>query len=560
MIFGRPRSHAAIAAALLLSGGVSVAQDNSANSLEPLDPRQWDADRAAHLLRRAGFGGPASEVARLTSAGLEAAVDELVNYHSTFWTNDPPPIDAIVAESPERDELRQMSEEERRAFVEKRRQAEQRTIEEVRLWWIERMIESPRPLEEKMTLFWHGHFTSGAREVKRSVFMYEQNEFLRKHALANFRDLLMGVSRDRAMLVYLDNNRNVKRQPNENYARELMELFSLGVGNYSEADVKAAARAFTGWGFDDEGFRFRRSVHDEGEKTFLGRKGKLDGQDIIDQILEQPACSRFLARALLEFFCRPEPDKELVERFALVIRRNKFDLRPAMRTLFLSKAFYHPRSRGTLIKSPIELIVSTVRAFDLDVGDLQAVERATRAMGQELLQPPNVKGWDGGTKWITTATLFNRYNVTCALLNGAERPGRPRDRRQPSRLAPERPADAPTEAPAATTEPKPAAAATPAMTMQSQPAGGPRVARKARQATYDPLAVVRTEGLSTAEDIVDHSAKRLLANPLPSVKREALVQWLGGEKHDFRADAPDAGRRVRTMLNLLVSTPEYQMN
>lgn len=557
MIFGRPLLFPTIVAALLLGARVSTAQDNAGNSLDPLDPRQWDADKAAHLLRRAGFGGSPSDVARLNEAGLEVAVDELVNYHGVPWTNDPPPVDPIVAEAPERDELRQMTEEERRAFAEKRRQAEQRTIEEVRLWWLERMIESPRPLEEKMTLFWHGHFTSGAREVKRSVFMYEQNEFLRKHALANFRDLLMGVSRDRAMLVYLDNNRNVKRQPNENYARELMELFSLGVGNFGEADVKAAARAFTGWGFDDAGFRFRRSVHDDGEKTFLGRKGNLDGHDIIDQIVEQPACSRYLARSLLEFFCRPEPEKDLVERFALVIRRNKFDLRPAMRTLLLSKAFYHPRSRGTLIKSPVELIASTARTFELDVADLQLAERAARSMGQELLQPPNVKGWDGGAKWITTATLFNRYNITCGLLNGAERPGRPRDRRQPSRLPPERPSEAPA---AGDDAPREATSAAPAMTMQSQPAAQQRQGRKGRQATYDAMTVVRENGLSTAEDIVDHFAKRVLAVPLPSAKREALVQWLGGEKNDFRTDAPDAARRVRMMLNLLVSTPEYQLN
>src|SRR5262249_39919791 len=153
------------------------------------------------------------------------------------------------------------------------------------------------------------HFTSGMREVKNAVFMLDQNQFLRQHGLGKFRDMLVGISKDRAMLSYLDNKSNVKRTPNENYARELMELFTLGVGNYSEDDIKAAARAFTGWSFDRDGFVFRSAAHDEGQKHFLSKKGNFDGYDIIDTIVEQPACSRFLSRKILEFFCRPKPDK-----------------------------------------------------------------------------------------------------------------------------------------------------------------------------------------------------------------------------------------------------------
>src|SRR5207244_4228717 len=180
------------------------------------------------------------------------------------------------------------------------------------------------------------HFTSGIREVKNAVFIKEQNEFLRRHAVDKFRELLVGISKDRAMLVYLDNAKNNERQPNENYARELMELFTLGVGNYTENDVKAAARALTGWTFDRDGFVFRRRDHDYKPKVFLGRTGKFDGEDIIDIILDQPACSRHIARKILLFFVKSEPEKHLIDAFAAEIRKHKFDIRESMRTLFKS--------------------------------------------------------------------------------------------------------------------------------------------------------------------------------------------------------------------------------
>ncbi|MCH7871016.1 MAG: DUF1800 family protein, partial [Planctomycetes bacterium] len=275
--------------------GIAAADDVAGTSLQKLHKKFWNYENAAHLLRRAGFGGTPEQVQALVNMGHKAAVNSLVDYDRIEWAIAPPPTDPLLLEPPpSREQLRELSEDQRREMQNQRRRAQRRTFEELRLWWIDRMVHSPRAFEEKMTLFWHGHFTSGMREVRNPFFMREQNELLRDHALGNFRDLLVGICRDRAMLVYLDNARNVKRKPNENFARELMELFSLGVGNYTESDIKSAARAFTGWAYDSDGFEFRAKQHDYGRKRFLGKVGRWNGLDIIDMIMAQPACSQFL--------------------------------------------------------------------------------------------------------------------------------------------------------------------------------------------------------------------------------------------------------------------------
>lgn len=528
-----------------LSGmvGVPVVVAGDPNSMKPLAVKEWDREKAAHLLRRAGFGGSPADIDRLFEMGPDAAVDWLTDYHKIGYDVAPPFIDPMVLESPRLAEQRLLTDEERREYQQKRQMAERRTLEEVRLWWIERMARSPRPFEEKMTLFWHGHFTSGAREVRRALFMYEQNDFLRRNAVGNFRDLVVGISKDRAMLLYLDAARSSKRQPNENYARELMELFTLGVGNYSEADIKAAARAFTGWGFDDDGFDYRPRQHDHSNKTFLGKTGPLKGEDVIDIILAQPACSRWISRRLLEFFVCPNPEKPLVEAFAGVLRRNRFELRPSMKTLFRSEAFYHENSRASLIKSPVELVVGTARQLDIPLEDLLGAERSMSSMGQELFQPPNVKGWDGGQKWINTATLFNRYNYTGKLLRG------------------EAAADNRTRALAravVSKDEEPDAK----MTMSGmQVSQGKSRLTAVRPPTFDPMKFMRQYALGDAEQVVKFLSAHLLAVPLADGKRERLIHYLNAAgKTPFSVTAPDAAERIRNMVHLLCSTPEFQLN
>ncbi len=512
----------------LLLATACAAPTLAADSLSPLPDAEWTREAAAHLLRRAAFGGTPAEIDKLYSRGVDWAVDSLIDYGPTRYDPGPPGLDPLVLE-PRIGEDGVPLEDRDPEAIRKRQEAERRSHLETRLWWIERIVESPRPLEEKMTLFWHGHFTSGAREVKRALFMYEQNEFLRKNAMGGLRELLVGISRDRAMLIYLDNFRNRKKQPNENYARELLELFSLGEGNYSEADIKAAARAFTGWSMDREGYRFYRAAHDDGEKTFMGHSGPLDGEDIIDTLLQQPACARLIARKLLIGFVTPEPEPRLVEALATELRRNGYLIRPTMRTLLKSRAFYAPENRGALIKSPVDLLAGTARQLGIKINALRGAERALAELGQELMQPPNVKGWPGGTHWINTAMLLQRYNFVGDLIHG-------RGGKQ---------AVAMTEPPQANDD-------------ATEDTDGRARASQAGQGPLDPWPLLGEPRPTAANEVVDRLAGRLLAVPLSADKRETLVDYLNG-KDGFDPSAKNVDERLRKVIHLICSTPEYQL-
>lgn len=535
----------AFAAAIPLSQAAPAGV--GAHSLDPIRPEQWTRDAAAHLLRRAGFGGTPAQIDALHAMGLDAAVEHLVEYTRIPYDNPPPAAPRELLERPDRAARRAMTEEQRRAADQRRRRLERRHFEEVRLWWIDRMLNSPRPFEERMTLFWHGLLTSGMREVRNPVFMAEQNEFLRRNALGTFRDLLVGISRDRAMLVYLDGNRNRKEQPNENYARELFELFALGEGNYTERDVREAARAFTGWGFDESGFVFRIRSHDAGPKRVLGRSGRLDGTDVIDAILEHPASSRHLSRKLLSGFCREQPERQLVEALAATIRRERFRLRPVMTTLLKSQAFHHEKSRATLVKSPVDIVVGTARTLGVSVEDPLAAQQAMSAMGQTLMQPPSVKGWDGGLAWINAATLFNRYNVVGRLIHGDES-----DRASSGRLARRAARGAVDESNDEAVEPT--------VSRGSGDSGmmGART-RRSGQPAFDAAEWVELYALRDAEQIVDFLLEHLLAAPFPPEKRDLLVAYLEDGRAGARLDRERAASRIRTLVHLICSTPEFQL-
>ena len=277
------------------------------------------------------------------------------------------------------------------------------------LWWAERMLVTRRPLEEKLTLFWHGHFATGNGKVRDTRMMLRQNEMLRANAAGSFRDLLAGILTDPAMLVYLDNGENRKGHPNENFGRELLELFTMGVGNYTEQDIREASRAFTGWTNDVLEFRFDPELHDFGEKEFLGRKGNFDGDDIVDIILEQPATADFITAKLYRFFVAEEPPPAVRSELAALFREANYELEPVLKRIFLSRDFYSPAAFGTQIKSPVQLVVSTYRKMGLEelptVPDFNGL---TASLGQSLFYPPNVAGWAGGRTWITPATLLEQ--------------------------------------------------------------------------------------------------------------------------------------------------------
>ena len=283
-------------------------------------------------------------------------------------------------------------------------------------WWVERMIATPAPLQEKMTLFWHGHFTSAYQgKGITAADMLRQNQLYRNFALGNVHKLTLAVSQDPAMLKYLDNRASRKEHPNENYARELMELFTLGIGNYTENDIRESARAFTGWTVDrNDEFVFNRNAHDDGSKTFLGRSGNFTGSDIVDIIFQQPASSKYFATKLLEFFVYSDPEPGLVDALAATIRKNDFEMAPVMSTIFRSNAFNSERAYRALVKSPVELVVGTFKLYGFTKVEPPVLAVMNR-MGQRLFFPPNVKGWDGGEAWLNSGTMLTRENFSSAV-------------------------------------------------------------------------------------------------------------------------------------------------
>jgi uncharacterized protein (DUF1800 family) len=261
-----------------------------------------------------------------------------------------------------------------------------------------------------MTLFWHNHFVSAQPKVRIARLMYRQNVTLREYALGNFGSLLHAIARDPAMVLYLDSVQNRKGAPNENFAREVMELFTLGEGHYGEQDIKEAARAFTGYSLDRETgtFVFRRFIHDDGVKTVLGKSGHFDGDAVLDLLLAQPATADFIAAKLWREFVSPDPDQAEIARVGKRFRESNYDLKVALGAILTSDAFYAPRNRGVLVKSPVELVVGALRQFGMQPAETLPFAIAAAGMGQNLFSPPNVKGWPGGDVWINTTTLLAR--------------------------------------------------------------------------------------------------------------------------------------------------------
>ncbi len=415
------------------------------DSLRAIRPEKFGFAQARHLLWRAGLGGTSRQVETLVSWGPEKAVDYLLNpekIEPQAWGASPADqFDRNIMRPPTPDERRLVQEarknrdEDALAAIQKARQEREKQdreqVREMQKWWLRRMIETPRPLEEKMTLFWHGHFATSYRKIENSYHMFMQNEMLRANALGNFGNLLRAIIRDPAMIAYLDNNNSRKGKPNENLAREIMELFSLGLGNYTEQDIKEGARALTGYSFDDDAFKFDSRNHDRGDKRILGKYGELDGDGFVAAILDQDACAKFIVRKIYAFFVAdvppderggerslPQPQRAAISELANSLRLNNYELKPMLRRMFLSEHFYSPRFMNEQIKSPAQLVVGAIRSLHTPVRDLSILADAMDKMGQNLLLPPSVKGWEGGRAWINTSTMFIRQNVMAFLVSG----------------------------------------------------------------------------------------------------------------------------------------------
>jgi len=433
-----------------------------------------------HVLRRAGFGTTLEERSRYQKLGYEATITELLH-----------------PESIKDDALDKLIYDQNFDFTD---------LSDVRRWWIYRMTFTKRPLQEKMTLFWHGHFaTSNAGKVNNPYLMFQQNQTFRNQGLGNFQNLLMAVSKDPAMIVWLDNQQNTKNKPNENYAREVMELFTMGIGNYTEQDVKEAARAFTGWEAPN-GFYFNRKQHDIGQKTFLGHTGNFSGEDIIKILADKPETAKFLSKKLITFFCMDQPSDEFVQRVADSYTQNKQDMRAVMRTILISDEFRSDKAYHNKIKSPAEFVVGTLKTLQVDKvdGDLPAV---LARMGQNLFEPPNVKGWDGGMSWIATDTLMERFNFA-------------------ARISTQR--------------------------------------FDAKDGYINPTVLASQYNSKSAKDMVDYFLARLVAEDVPSSARKQLLAYvetnLNGQQADKVPDAKTLDVKMRGLLHLIMTLPAYQLS
>ncbi len=379
------------------------------------EEQRLDRDEARYFLTRIGFAPSESELDAYAGLTHREAVDRVLAQTGTVATQPPPawvnepilPYDKLADEDA--------------------RKAARRTNAahelELRAWWLGEMIQTPSPLTERMTLFWHNHFVSSSQKVPFAQLMYRQNVLLRQNAVGNFSAMLHAVAKDPAMLIYLDGAQSRKGKPNENFAREVMELFTLGEGHYSEQDIKEAARAYTGWSVDrdhDFAYVWRPQIHDTGVKTVFGQSGDYDGDQMLDILLSRPETATFIVTKLWREFVSPDPDAAQVQRVADAFRASGYDIKVALRELLMTPAFWAPQSRATLVKSPVEMIVGTLKAFNVQYSDPTPFAIKAAQLGQNLLAPPNVKGWPGGDAWINSNTLLGRKQFLDQLFRSTE--------------------------------------------------------------------------------------------------------------------------------------------
>jgi uncharacterized protein (DUF1800 family) len=397
------RRGALLAGALTALRSSMASAASSRNSIQPA--LSTDRDKIAHLLRRAGFGYSQTQLDEYVALGSRGAVDRLINYEQV-----PDDIEERLS----------------------RHALDLTKAGDMQRWWLLRMIYSRRPLLEKLVLFWHGLLVSGTGKVglpqvrpdlpNPPNHMMDQHAFFREHALDDFATVMKGISRDPAMVLYLDSNQNRRGNPNENYARELFELFTLGIAgptgqpNYTEADIREAARAFTGWTLNRERqFAFNRNQHDSGPKTIFGRTGNFNGDDVIDLIMAHPANAYYISKRLFEFFAYDAPSAGVLQPIINSYTSSGGSIRATVRAIFLSPAFYSEQAYRAKVKSPVEYLAGISRALELETNALNFQSSAQR-MGQTLFNPPSVAGWAGGAQWFNTTTWLERVNQVNRIL------------------------------------------------------------------------------------------------------------------------------------------------
>jgi Protein of unknown function (DUF1800) len=451
---------------------------------QPTDKEPWDLKWAGHLYRRAGFGASHARLREAVTRGFPDTLNRLLK--------------GVPGGEEREKELTSTGSE----------LAKTNDPFDLRGWWLERMLTGAHPLREKLALFWHNHFATSIIKIQNTVMMEEQNQLIRRHALGKFRPFLLQMSKDPAMLVWLDSNSNVAGKPNENYAREIMELFSLGVGNYTEKDIREAARAFTGWHTDSGRYIFKPDLHDDGEKTVLGQTGPWDGDDIVRIVLDQDAAARFLVRKLYRCFINElaEPPDALLKPLADAFRKSDYDVALVVGTMLGSNHFFSAHAYRQRIKSPVEFVLDAAQAIGMGMVTGRSLVVRLQAMGQELFAPPNVKGWPGGKSWLNTATLLARHNFAQGLALGMTELGR--DDPYPSIYI-----------------------------------------------AIDPATPIRRQGITQPEKIVAFFADALVQGDIREGVRKRLIAFL--QEGQPKGDAWSL--RIREMIHAIMTTSEYQL-
>ena len=468
--------------------------------LKSMPAAKWTYEKARHLVVRAAFGGTPAEVQKVYEMGLHDAVDYFVEVY-----RQPAPDIGFDPARHERTRswTARLPWDERQYMTVKHRNPERAQQAQMRRWWLKRMAESPRPLQEKMALFWHDHFAVQYKKRYLTYMLFAQNELFRTYGTDSYAAMLRGIVHDPAMLSYLDNNVNYVKRGNENLGREILELFSLGEGGgYTEEDLREAARSLTGNSFDSalQQFRTYARYHDTDKKKVFGSTGNWDGDDLVDLIMRQPSTAKYISGKIFKFLAHDDPSSPTVESMADLMRYSTYDLKPVLRNLFLSEEFYSDKALGTHIKGPVELAVGAIR--DLGIKDVNygTIDAAVNQMGQLLFEPPNVAGWNEGRTWINAERILIRYNKMAQILES------------------------------------------------------PNV---------DLVDLLKNEAVDTPDKVVDQLMKTCLVVKLDANKRKALTDYLVSQKlppkKEWDAKKNEVNAKLRAILVLLMSTPGSQL-
>lgn len=493
----------------------------------------WTKADARHLLNRAGFGGSPGDVARFHEMGREDAVSFLLEPMESIdefprleWAEPGNAAATAAAQMQERRKIQSATKGLSPEEAQEVRKKMQRTVQmeirqqttEAQGWWFRRMLKTEAPLREKMTLFWHDHFATSVQKARFPVLMMQQNELFRDFALGNFQELTARMVKNPAMMIYLDSQRSNKAKPNENFAREVMELFTLGEGNYSEADVKEAARAFTGYNLNRQSGEVTHQQRrwDGGQKIIFGKEGRFRGEDVVDLIFEKKACAEFMVRKVWIYFVDETPAEGVVEELAGIFRDNGYEMKPVLRRIFLSKDFYGEQAIGKQIKSPLQYLVQMLKELEMSEPPPGFPLMGQNQLGQVLFMPPNVAGWDWGKAWINTNTLLARYNLAGRLTKGAGdeemRGGRMRER------------------------------------------GRERMRGGRREPGPEFVKIATEEERNDTAALVDELIERFFSTPVPEKAWRSFAEYAAAKKGVSFTD-----KELGELCHLMMSTPYYQL-